>query len=99
MQSGPRTAPALSYGASAASVAPGAEGGTPQLLRGEKLRLQVLRVQLALKRLGLYEGAINGEFTAETQEALKHFQIVKGLPPTGLMLTDSLNALGVPAVN
>jgi len=59
----------------------------------------VLRVQIALKRMGLYEGAVDGVFNAETREALSHFQTVKSLPVNGMMTTPTLNALGVPAVN
>jgi His-Xaa-Ser repeat protein HxsA len=75
------------------------DADAPRLNNGEKLRLQVLRVQIALKRTGLYEGAVNGIFNAETREALSHFQTVKGLPASGMMTTPTLNALGVPAVN
>ena len=63
------------------------------------LKLQVIRVQIALTSLGLYDGRLNGVFSMETQEALKHFQAVKGIPESGLMTTQTLNALGVPAVN
>lgn len=65
----------------------------------EKLKLQIMRVQIALTSLGLYDGRLNGEFTQETQASLKLFQAVKGIPETGLMTTPTLNALGVPAVN
>lgn len=70
----------------------------PQLSRQEKLTLQVMRVQIALTSLGLYDGQIDGQLGKGTKEALKHFQIVKGLPANGLMTTETLNALGVPAV-
>jgi murein L,D-transpeptidase YcbB/YkuD len=48
--------------------------------------------------LDLYAGNVNGELTEDTKEALKRFQIVKGLPASGLITTETLNALGVPAV-
>jgi len=64
----------------------------------EKRRLQIMRVQIALTSLGLYGGRIDGALSSRTQKSLKLFQTVKDLPATGLMTTDTLNALGVPAV-
>lgn len=65
----------------------------------EMRRLQVMRVQIALTTLGLFSGQIDGVFSQETSVALKRFQLIKGLPESGLMTTESLNALGVPAVH
>src|SRR5262249_53865704 len=76
--------------------APGSPG--TQLTPAEKRKLQIMRVQLALTGLGLYSGRIDGVLGDETKEALKHFQAVKGIAPSGLMTTETLNALGVPAV-
>lgn len=70
---------------------------SPTLSTTEKLRLQVMRVQLALLQVGLYDGEINGVLDTATKESLKRFQIVKGYQPDGLMSTATLNALGVPA--
>lgn len=70
----------------------------PSLSLSEKRRLQIMRVQIALTSLGLYSGSISGELTNETKDAIKRIQIVKGLPETGQMSTETLNALGVPAV-
>lgn len=72
---------------------------TPALNRGEKLRLQVLRVHIALKRYGLYEGPMDGVFNEDTRTGLSHFHTVKNIPATGMMTTATLNTLGVPAVN
>jgi len=58
-----------------------------------------MRVQIRLARLGLYEGKFSGEFTPETQTALKRFQAVKAIPQSGLMTTPTLDALGVAPVN
>lgn len=66
--------------------------------KAEKLRLQVMRVQISLLSLGLYSGPVNGELNSATKESLKRFQIVKGIKPNGLMSTETLNAMGVPAV-
>lgn len=71
----------------------------PPLTHSEKLRLQVLRVQIALKRYGLYDGPVDGVFNQDTRNALSHFQTVKNIDATGMMTTPTLNALGIPAVN
>jgi His-Xaa-Ser repeat protein HxsA len=71
----------------------------PQLSYTEKRKLQVMRVQIKLKTLGIYDGAIDGAMNESTNIALRHFQVLKNLPETGLMSTATLNALGVPAVN
>jgi His-Xaa-Ser repeat protein HxsA len=70
----------------------------PPLSRAEKLKLQVMRTQIALTTLGLYKGPISGDLDNDTKESLKHFQNLKNLPANGLMTTDTLNALSVPAV-
>lgn len=83
----------------AAPVSPAPAPVTPpQLSRQEKLTLQVMRVQIALQTLGLYSGQIDGKLNDDTKEALKRFQVVKGISATGLMTTETLNALAVPAV-
>jgi peptidoglycan hydrolase-like protein with peptidoglycan-binding domain len=70
-----------------------------ELTRDEKLKLQLMRVQIKLTSLGLYSGPIDGARNVQTVEALKLFQSVKGLRTDGLMSTATLNALGVPAAN
>ncbi len=57
-----------------------------------------MRTQIALTSLGLYKGPISGELDNSTKESLKHFQTLKGMEANGLMTTDTINALGVPAV-
>jgi peptidoglycan hydrolase-like protein with peptidoglycan-binding domain len=57
-----------------------------------------MRLQIALTSLGLYAGPVDGELGEQTKEALKRYQIVKGIKPDGLMSTETLNALGVPEV-
>jgi His-Xaa-Ser repeat protein HxsA len=64
----------------------------------EKLRLQIIRVQIRLNSLGLYNGQITGTLDQDTRTALKLFQKVKNLPESGQMTTPTLNALGIPAV-
>lgn len=68
------------------------------LSTSEKLMLQVMRVQISLTSLGIYSGSISGELDKSTKESIRRFQIVKGIEPNGLMSTETLNALGVPAV-
>lgn len=86
--------------ANAAMVAqvPSATSTQPSLTMDEKRRLQVLRVQMRLNSLQLYDGPIDGTFNDTTKGALKLFQKVKGIPATGLMSTSTLNALNIPAV-
>jgi peptidoglycan hydrolase-like protein with peptidoglycan-binding domain len=57
-----------------------------------------MRVQIALTSLGLYQGTVDGVLSAGTKESLKLFQNLKGIRADGLMSTETLNALGVPAV-
>lgn len=57
-----------------------------------------MRVQIALTSLGLYEGKVDGVRNPATIEAIKRFQIIKGQPDSGLMTTETLNALGIAAV-
>lgn len=83
--------------AEAVSPIPG-QPKQPTLSVTEKRTLQIMRVQIALTSLGVYTGTINGVLDSETKESLKRFQIVKGLESNGLMTTETLNALGVPAV-
>jgi His-Xaa-Ser repeat protein HxsA len=71
---------------------------TPTFSTEEKRKLQVMRVQIQLTSLGLYTGAVNGTLDDATKEAIKRFQTVKGIEANGLMTTQTLNALGVPAV-
>jgi His-Xaa-Ser repeat protein HxsA len=70
-----------------------------EMTHTEKLRLQVIRVQVRLNSLGLYNGKISGQFDGETRAALRLFQQVKNLPMNGLMTTPTMNALSIPAVN
>ena len=69
------------------------------LSKPEKLKLQIMRVQIKLKSLGLFEGQVDGVLSEETKTGLMYFQQLKDLPITGLMTTATLNAMGIPAVN
>lgn len=72
--------------------------GPNQLTLSEKRRLQVLRVQMKLNSLRIYDGQLTGTLDEATRQSLKLFQAVKNLPTTGMMTTPTLNALGIPAV-
>lgn len=83
----------------AAPVSPmPAQPKNPTLTTAEKRTLQIMRVQIALTSLGLHTGPVSGVLDDQTKEALKRFQMVKGIEPNGLMSTETLNALAVPAV-
>ena len=60
-------------------------------------KLQIMRVQIALTSLGLYQGVVDGVLNDGTKASLKMFQNVKGIEANGLMTTETLNSLGVPA--
>lgn len=79
-------------------VSPTPTNTQPRLNDAEKRKLQILRVQLELTKLGLFSGAIDGVLGPETRDALKLFQKIKELPENGQMTTETLNALGVIAV-
>jgi len=61
--------------------------------------LQIMRVQIKLRSLGLYDGVVNGTMNDQTGQALRYFQNLKGLQETGTMTTPTLNAMGIPAVS
>ncbi|WP_081601584.1 His-Xaa-Ser repeat protein HxsA [Thiobacillus denitrificans] len=82
----------------ASAVSPMPAQAAPKLSTGEKRKLQIMRVQIALTSLGLYQGTVDGVLNDGTKESLTLFQNLKGIEPNGLMSTETLNALGVPAV-
>jgi len=55
----------------------------------------IMRVQAALYARGYDPGAIDGEMSTKTKEALRLFQTARGLPANAKMTTETLNALGV----
>lgn len=61
----------------------------------DQLQLMIMRVQAALYAHGYDPGAIDGEMSLKTKEALRLFQVARGLPVNGKMTTETLNALGV----
>lgn len=61
----------------------------------DQLQLMIMRVQAALYARGYDPGAIDGEMSAKTKDALRLFQVAHGLPANAKMTTETLNALGV----
>jgi len=61
----------------------------------DQLQLMIMRVQAALYARGYDPGAIDGEMSLKTKEALRLFQMAHGLPANAKMTTETLNALGV----
>ena len=55
----------------------------------------VRNVQQALNAKGFNAGPADGQWGPTTENALKQFQTAQGLPPTGVLDTRTLNALGV----
>lgn len=77
---------------------PAASQSAPALNTADKRKLQIMRVQMALTQQNLYHGKVSGTLDTATKKSLKQFQKSKGLPQTGLMTTETLNGLGVMAV-
>lgn len=54
------------------------------LLGSEEINnFRIAQIQLALKRSGYEVGMVDGKLGKNTRRAIKEFQIVKGIPPTG----------------
>jgi hypothetical protein len=72
---------------------------TVVLTETERLRLQIMQVQIKLTGLGLYEGAIDGLMNRELVDGVRHFQTLKGMRNSGMLTTGTLTALGIRAVD
>ena len=68
------------------------------LTETERVRLQVMQVQITLTSLSLYEGPIDGTLNPETVTGVRHFQTLKGMRATGTLAAGTLSAMGVPPV-
>jgi len=68
------------------------------LTEKERVRLQVMQVQLRLTSLSLYEGPIDGVLSPETVTGVRHFQTLKGMRDTGTLAAGTLSAMGVPPI-
>jgi membrane-bound lytic murein transglycosylase B len=65
--------------------------GAPQLGKNERME-----VQRRLATLGHYAGESDGKFGSKTREAVREFQLARGLLPDGYADTTVLNALRQP---
>lgn len=76
-----------------------AQGHAPQhgvvLTETEKIRLQVMQVQIKLTGLALYDGPVDGVMNPETIAGVRHFQTLKGMRDSGVLTVGTLHALGV----
>jgi Putative peptidoglycan binding domain len=75
-----------------------AHAAGPQLTETERVRLQVMQAQLQLHALRLYDGPIDGNMSPATSTAVRYFQTLKGIRPSGLLAAGTLAALGVPLI-
>lgn len=80
--------------------------GTPVKIAGRRDKVQepvklhavsqsVALLQLRLKEIGFYQGRADGKFGAETEQALKEYQRIKGLEPSGVADRKTLQLLGI----
>jgi len=60
---------------------------------GQASPREVTRAQTLLKQKGLYNGPINGQFTAATRDAVSQFQKQSGLKQTAQLDEDTLSNL------
>jgi len=65
------------------------------LTETERLRLQIMQVQLKLTGLGLYDGTVDGLMNQDLVEGVRHFQTLKGMRDSGMLTTGTLTALGI----
>ena len=56
-------------------------------------RDRILEAQRHLRRLQLYQGAIDGQFGSNTRRALEEFQRGRGKPPTGVLTAELVEDL------
>ena len=66
-----------------------------RVLKFENVGADVVQLQRKLKSLGYLEGAADGFFNKDTEEALKRFQHGKGLRVTGIGDRKTLDLLGI----
>lgn len=67
--------------------------GSVEADAGADQRAKVRRVQASLAEIGYTPGAINGEMSEATRNAIKAFERDKGLPETGVISQELLAAL------
>ena len=57
---------------------------------------QIIKAQVLLKEMSLYEGEANGKYSKETREAIKSFQADHGLKPTGRLNRATVETMKIP---
>lgn len=67
----------------------------PALCEDEAVDSKIRDMQSALSREGFYSGEINGVLTQETNEAIRSYQMNRGLPQGGGMTLETLESLGI----
>jgi peptidoglycan hydrolase-like protein with peptidoglycan-binding domain len=73
---------------------------TPQPLVGEPLNPDVVRrIQVKLRQLGFYPGAVDGVWGANTQAATERLQQSRGLQATGQLNPATVAAMGLDPNN
>jgi His-Xaa-Ser repeat protein HxsA len=63
----------------------------------QKFRQVITQVQLGLTAYGYYTGTVDGVMGPQTKVAISKFQSAWGLPVTGTVTPEVLNALGIVA--
>jgi hypothetical protein len=86
----------LSPGATVGIRVPTVETATRTAVAGYSVP-EVRQVQTALRRMGYYRGDVDGDFGANTQNALENYQVSTGEPVTGTLSQGVLSRLGVTA--
>ena len=75
---------------------PGVTGPNPAIASNSSYSSSTVRnVQQALNAKGFNVGPADGQWGQSTEIALKQFQTAQGLPPTGVLDTRTMSALGV----
>jgi hypothetical protein len=90
------TARSLSPGATVGIRVPTVETAARTAVAGYSVP-EVRQVQTALRRMGYYRGDVDGDFGANTQNALENYQVSTGEPVTGTLSQGVLSRLGVTA--
>jgi peptidoglycan hydrolase-like protein with peptidoglycan-binding domain len=67
----------------------------PAVCEDETTGSQVQQVQQALMQQGFYSGEINGMLDPETSEAIRAYQMDRGLPMGGGLTLETLESLGI----
>ena len=84
----------LSPGATVGTLGPTVETAARTAVAGYSVP-EVRQVQSALRRMGYYRGDVDGDFGANTQNALENYQVNTGEPVTGTLSQGVLSRLGV----